>query len=77
MKDDYVALTGIPTGHTAFTATYRPEAELEALAADAKRREHNRIKSEQKRMRLKAKQVNPYSDIGRSTGLTNSERAPR
>jgi len=74
---DYAALTGIPTGHTAFTATYRPEAELEALAADAKRREHNRIKNEQKRMRLKAKRVNQYSDIGRSTGLSNSEKAAR
>jgi hypothetical protein len=74
---NYVALTGIPAGHTAFTATYRPEAEIAALAADAKRREHNRIKSEQKRMRLKAKRVNQYSDIGRSTGPSNSETAPR
>ena len=74
---DYAAMTLIPNGHTAFTATYRPEAEKEQIEAEERRKEHNRIKQAQKRIRLAAKRVNPYSDIGRSTGLTNSEKAAR
>ena len=51
------------------------------MSLEEKRKERQKLKSKADWQLAKAKKealrVNPYSDVGRSTGLTNSEKAAR
>ena len=54
---------------------------LDTMTIEEKRKERQKLKSKADWQLQKAKReamrVNAYSDIGRSTGLTNSEKAAR
>ena len=68
---DYTSITGVPVGQNAFTALVKRVEKPESAV------ERNLRKNRENYHRKLALKVNPYSDIGRTTGKSNSEKAAR